>query len=57
MIVCVIDSTYSNERKLMWLLTELGEETFMVPVDEWAHETWLHCQERVDSGSGVVTTS
>ena len=37
----VIDSTYSNERKLTGLLTVFGEETFNVPVDERAHETWL----------------
>ena len=40
-IVFVIDSTYSNERKLIGVLTVLGEETFNVPVDERAHETWL----------------
>ena len=40
-IVYVIDSTYSNERKLIEVLTVLRGETFHEPVDEWAHETWL----------------
>ena len=41
-IVFVIDSTYSNETQLIRVLsTVLGEETFDVPVDERAHETWL----------------
>ena len=35
----VIDFTYSNERKLIGVLTVLGEETFNVPVDERAHQT------------------
>ena len=35
-IVYVIDSTYSNEIKLIGGLTMLGEETFNVPVDERA---------------------
>ena len=39
--VYVIDSTYRNERKLIGVLTVLGEESFNVPVDERAHETWL----------------
>ena len=42
MIVYVIDSTYSNVRKLIGVLTVLGRETLNVPVDEWAHEkSWL----------------
>ena len=39
--VIVIDSTYSNERKWIEVLTVLGEETLNVPVDDRAHETWL----------------
>ena len=39
--VYVIDSTYNNELKLIRLLKKLGEETFTVPVDELARETWL----------------
>uniref|UniRef100_A0A4W5KAN3 Collagen, type VI, alpha 3 n=1 Tax=Hucho hucho TaxID=62062 RepID=A0A4W5KAN3_9TELE len=39
--VYVIDSTYSNERNMTGLLTVLGKETFNVPVDERAYETWL----------------
>jgi hypothetical protein len=41
MIVYVIDSTYSNERKLIGVLTVLGGETFNVPVNEWEHKAWL----------------
>ena len=41
MFVYVIDSTYSNERQLIGVLTVLGEETFNVPVDELTHETRL----------------
>ena len=40
-ILYEIDTTYSNVRKLTGGLTVLGEETFNVPVDERAHETWL----------------
>ena len=39
--VIVIDSTYSNERKLIGALTVLGGETFNVSVNERSHETWL----------------
>ena len=28
-------------KKCIGVLTVLGGETFNVPVDEWAHETWL----------------
>lgn len=38
---CNIDSTYSNERQLIGVLTVLGGEIFIVPVDEWAHERRL----------------
>ena len=48
-IVFVIDSTYSNERKLIGVLTVLGEETFNVPVDE--NEMWLQFMSGVDNGS------
>ena len=44
MIVFVygIASTYSNEKKLIGVLTVLGRETFNVPVDERTHEmSWL----------------
>ena len=41
LLLYVIDSKYSHERKLIVGLTVLGEETFNVPVDEWAHKTWL----------------
>ena len=41
MFVYVINSTYSNKRKLIGVLTVLGEETFNVQVDENAHEPWL----------------
>ena len=40
-IVYVIDSTYSNERKCISVLTVLGQETFNLPVSERANETWL----------------
>ena len=39
--VYVIKSTYSNERKCTGLLAVLGVETFNVPGDERAHESWL----------------